>query len=189
MNKLNYIGIALFYLIINYIPGFIKKFRRWKAIYLHQIDKKISKNANIGSKIYVGNIKKISLGDKSSIGNGFKMYNTYLSIGENVMMAEDVLIMGGGHKYERTDIPMIKQGNIGNTALTIENDVWIGTRVLILAKNQTIGRGAIIAAGAVVTKEVPPYAIVGGNPARIIRYRNYTNHDISIKRSDKNGNN
>lgn len=54
--------------------------------------------------------------------------------------------------------------------VVIEDDVWVGTRAIILA-GVTIGRGAVVAAGAVVTKSVPPYAIVGGNPARILRMR------------------
>lgn len=66
---------------------------------------------------------------------------------------------------------MIEQGDIGKTRCDIGNDVWIGTNVTVLAKNITIGDGAIIGAGSVVTKSVPPYAIVGGNPAKIIKYR------------------
>lgn len=60
---------------------------------------------------------------------------------------------------------------MGKTSLKIEDDVWIGARVLVIAKNFSIGRGAIIGAGSVVTKEIPPYAIVAGNPAKIIKYR------------------
>ena len=66
---------------------------------------------------------------------------------------------------------MAKQGNIGKSELIICDDVWIGTRVTILGNVKTIGKGAIIAAGAVVTKSVPDYAIVGGNPAKVIKYR------------------
>lgn len=66
---------------------------------------------------------------------------------------------------------MANQGNIGKSELIICDDVWIGTRVTILGNVKTIGKGAIIAAGAVVTKPVPDYAIVGGNPAKIIKYR------------------
>jgi len=54
--------------------------------------------------------------------------------------------------------------------IIVEDDVWIGTRVIILSGIR-IGQGAIIGAGSVVTKDVPPYAIVGGDPARVIKYR------------------
>ncbi|MBO4996343.1 MAG: hypothetical protein J6C78_10380 [Muribaculaceae bacterium] len=87
------------------------------------------------------------------------------------MIASDVLVIGGGHRYDDLTTPMINQGNIGKTSLIIEDDVWIGARVTIVAKNYTIGKGSIIAAGAVVTKTVPPYAIVAGNPAKIVKYR------------------
>lgn len=70
---------------------------------------------------------------------------------------------------------MIRQGTLGKSRLMIHDDVWIGARVTILGNVGTIGKGAIIGAGAVVTKAVPDYAIVGGNPARIIRYRNAVN--------------
>jgi len=60
-----------------------------------------------------------------------------------------------------------------NKRTRIGNDVWIGAGATLLGKGGglTIGDGAIVGAGSVVTKDVPPYAIVGGNPARIIRYR------------------
>jgi len=66
---------------------------------------------------------------------------------------------------------MIKQGKLPKSNLLIESDVWIGRNVIILGNVKKIGRGAILAAGAVVTKEVPEYAIVAGNPAIVKRYR------------------
>lgn len=68
-------------------------------------------------------------------------------------------------------IPIGMQGNLPKSELEIKDDVWIGTRAIILGNVRTIGTGAIIGAGSVVTKPVPDYAIVAGNPARIIRYR------------------
>lgn len=125
----------------------------------------------MGRNVYLGNIREFSIGRSSGLGNNFKMQNVRLNIGDDVICAEDVLIMGGGHRYSDTTVPIKKQGDIGKTNLNIEDGVWIGARVLILAKNYTIGKGAIIGAGSVVTKSVPPYSIVGGNPAKIIKYR------------------
>lgn len=88
------------------------------------------------------------------------------------MIANDLLIIGGGHKNDRLDIPMGKQGNYEKSHLIIGDDVWIGARVTILPNVKRIGSGVIIGAGAVVTKPIPDYAVVGGNPAKIIRFRN-----------------
>lgn len=140
-------------------------------MFLHLLNKRIEKTTDIGRKVYLGNIHDLSIGKNSGLGNGFKMQNVCLHIGEDVMCAEDVLIIGGGHIYSSKDVPMRNQGCLHKTSLTIEDDVWIGAKVIILAKNTTIGKGAIIGAGTVVTKDIPPYAIVGGNPAKILKYR------------------
>lgn len=58
-----------------------------------------------------------------------------------------------------------------NSGLTIGNDVWIGENTVILPSCHSIGDGAIVGAGAIVTKDIPPYAVVAGNPAKILRYR------------------
>lgn len=94
-----------------------------------------------------------------------------LRIGDNVMMGPEVVILSSGHAHSRTDIPMNQQGFIAPTRPTIiGNDVWIGTRVIILQGVQ-IGDGCIIGAGAVVTKDIPPYSVAGGVPARVIKSR------------------
>ncbi len=127
---------------------------------------------NVEQGAYFGNGRSISLGNNVGLGKNFKMLNRELVVGDELMMGEDVLFLGGGHNYDRTDIPMGKQGSPeGKTPLEIVGDVWIGARVIVLPGCKRIGQGAIIGAGAVVTKDVPDYAVVGGNPARVIRYR------------------
>ena len=69
--------------------------------------------------------------------------------------------------------------DIDRKTLTIGNDVWVGYNVIITNKCQNIGNGAVIGAGSVVTKDVPAYSIVAGNPAKIIRYR-FDEETISI---------
>lgn len=111
----------------------------------------------------------VTLGDYSGIGVNAKIYGE-CHIGKYVMMGEDVTIITRNHAFSRTDIPMMRQGFYDDQPVTIDDDVWIGDRVLILP-GVHVGQGSIIAAGAVVTKDVPPYVIVGGSPAHIIRKR------------------
>ena len=84
------------------------------------------------------------------------------------MIGPELMCYTTNHQTMRTDIPMIKQGFARERPIIIGNDVWIGSRVIILG-GVRIGDGAIIGAGSVVTHDVPPYVVVGGNPARIIK--------------------
>ena len=110
-----------------------------------------------------------SLKDNSGIGIDCELYGP-ISLGSDVMMGPEVVIYTSGHAHDRIDIPMRLQGASEIKPVSIGNDVWIGRRVMIMP-GVTIGNGVIIGAGAVVTKDVPDYAVVGGVPARILRYR------------------
>ncbi len=104
--------------------------------------------------------------------------NERLIIGNFVSIAEDVLfILGGNHNMNTFSTYPFKVMVLGEKReawskgpIIVEDDVWIGTRAMILS-GVRIGKGAVIAAGTVVTKDIPPYAIVGGNPAKIIKFR------------------
>ena len=133
----------------------------------------------------------LSIGHKSYIGENC-FYSDFdcrkengelpkLSIGKYCSIARNCSFMFGHHLMNRiTTSPMTKQhlfshGQGNGTSFSrgdiiIGNDVWIGANCTIM-DNITIGDGAVIAAGAVLTKSVPPYAIVGGNPAKLIKYR------------------
>lgn len=112
---------------------------------------------------------KVSLGDYSGIGINARINGT-CSIGRHVMMGTDVVIITRNHAFDRTDIPMMEQGFEQERPVVIGDDVWIGDRVIILP-GVTVGNGSILAAGAVVTRDVPPYSIVAGVPAKVIRNR------------------
>ena len=91
-------------------------------------------------------------------------------IGDNVMIAPNVTIAAGNHGIKLCDIPMYYQATWNTKPIIIEDDVWIGANSVILS-NVTIGSGAVIGAGSIVTHSVEPNAIVVGNPARLLRYR------------------
>lgn len=111
-----------------------------------------------------------SIGDYSGIGEGSKLYGE-VHIGKYVMMGPQCWIYTQNHEFNQLDKPMALQGPQTPKPVYIHDDVWIGGRVTILP-GVSVGKGAIIGAGAVVTKDVPPYSIVGGNPAKVIRMRN-----------------
>jgi acetyltransferase-like isoleucine patch superfamily enzyme len=92
-----------------------------------------------------------------------------MKIGDYVMIGPYCLFASVHHKFDDWKTPMILQKPEIHP-IVIESDVWIGAKVTVLG-GVTIGRGAIIAAGAVVTKDVEPYSIVGGVPAKLIKYR------------------
>lgn len=113
--------------------------------------------------------RNCSLGNNSGIGINACLNGT-VSIGDDVMMAPECMIYTANHRYDRTDVPMRLQGTSEERPVRIGNDVWIGARVTILP-GVTVGDHSIISAGAVVTKDVPDYGIVGGVPAKVIKYR------------------
>jgi maltose O-acetyltransferase len=136
------------------------------------IFKSTGRNINIERGAHFGSGSQIEIGDNSGIGENCQVPDN-IKIGNDVMMGPDVIIIKRNHNYEDLNIPMRLQGAKDSAPVIIGNDVWIGTRVLILP-GINISDGAIIGAGAVVTKDIPPYAICGGNPARILKYRNET---------------
>tara|TARA_B100001059_G_C17818809_1_gene576950 strand:- start:1879 stop:2466 length:588 start_codon:yes stop_codon:yes gene_type:complete len=86
-----------------------------------------------------------------------------LTIGENVVLSESVIIMSHDHGFDPHSKPNKREKSIGN-------NVWIGARAILLPQAQVIGKGSIVAAGSVVTKNVPEKVVVAGNPAKIIKH-------------------
>jgi acetyltransferase-like isoleucine patch superfamily enzyme len=113
----------------------------------------------------------VTAGDYVFIGVNAHIYAN-VQIGHFVMLSSYVTIVGGDHRFDVVGVPTRFTGRdrMEELLTVIEDDVWIGHGCIIIA-GVRIGRGAIVAAGAVVTKDVPPYAIVGGVPAKLIRYR------------------
>jgi len=131
--------------------------------------RKCGRDVNVEHGADFGFGTTIEIGNRSGIGVD-AWIRADLVIGDDVMMGPQAVIYGRYHKYDRTDIPMMNQGMGEFDPIVIEDDVWIGIRVIIL-KGVRIGKGAIIGAGAVVTGDVPAYSVVVGNPAKVIKRR------------------
>lgn len=124
----------------------------------------IEKGASFG-----GHGFRIRIGDNSGLGVNCVVPDGTI-IGRDVMMGPNVYVHTRNHKFDRTDIPMRLQGYSENSPLIIDDDVWIGRNVTIMV-GRHISKGTIVAANSVVTKDFPPYSIIGGNPAKLIRSR------------------
>jgi maltose O-acetyltransferase len=111
----------------------------------------------------------VALGDRSGIGIDCRLYGP-VTIGSDVMMGPEVVIYASSHDFSEVDRPMIQQGFVEDRPVTIEDNVWIGTRAVILP-GVTIGQGSVIGACAVVTRDIPPFSVVVGNPGRVVKSR------------------
>jgi len=172
-----YLALAIYYGLGRYIPNYPFSFGgRIRRFLCKTIFKRCGENINVEKWAYFGSGEDIEIGVNSGIGIRSNIYGIggggKLSIGENVMMAPDVTILTLKHCYGDISVPFIEQ-KIYSTEVIIEDDVWIGIRSIILP-GVTIGKGSIVAAGAVVTKDVPNYSVVGGVPAKIIKKRDST---------------
>jgi len=133
--------------------------------------------------------KTISVGNNVGIGEGafFIASKSHIHIGNNIAFAPNVTIRGGNHRYDIvgkwiTDYKESDKKPTDDEPVYIEDDCWIASNVVIL-KGVTIGRGSIVAAGAIVNKSIPPYSIVGGIPAKILKFR--WNHVENIMEHEK----
>jgi galactoside O-acetyltransferase len=96
-----------------------------------------------------------------------------IELGNNVLVGPNVVLRSADHRFDRIDVPIRSQGHTP-AAIVIEDDVWLGANVVVVG-GVRIGRGAVVAAGAVVTRDVPSMAVVGGVPARVLKMRGSVN--------------
>lgn len=120
--------------------------------------------------VHIGAPERVSIGDRTSFGAGCYVHGTGgVTVGADVMIAPRVSIWSSNHNYERSDVLIANQG-VRCAAVVIHDGVWIGYAATILP-GVTVERGAVIAAGSVVTRSVEEFAVVAGVPARVIGYR------------------
>jgi acetyltransferase-like isoleucine patch superfamily enzyme len=112
----------------------------------------------------------LTLGDKSVLARDISI-NCYLDveIGDSALIADSVYISDFDHKFTDLVVPIKDQG-IAKSRVRIERDVWLGTKVTV-SRGVTIGEGSVIGANAVVTRDIPPYSVAVGVPARVVKDR------------------
>lgn len=167
------IRLLLYYGIARHLPNSTEPLGRLakslRVSLCRPLFQKSAANITIEKGAYLGDGSKIAIDEGSGLGQNCAIHGP-VSIGKYVMMGPNVLILTQNHRFDRIDIPMALQGNTQHLPVIIEDDVWIGARCILLP-GVRIGQGAILAAGSVVSHDVPPYSIVGGVPAKVIHWR------------------
>lgn len=144
-------------------------------VYLNIADKakfELNSKSSIGrfSEITVSNNASLNIGTGVFIGERANIRaRASISIGNDCRIAQGVSIISGQYGYIKKD-KLIKEQGFESNEIRIGSDVWLGTGSIVLM-GITIGKGAIVGAGSVVTKDIPEYAIVVGNPAKLVKYR------------------
>jgi Acetyltransferase (isoleucine patch superfamily) len=131
----------------------------------------LGKNSIVEDFCVINNaVGDVKIGDNSIVGISSVVIGP-IEIKNNVMLAQHVVLSGLNHGYKNVDVPPIKQ-KVECKQITIEDNVWIGANSVITA-GITIGKHSIVGAGSIVTKNVEPYTVVVGNPAKAIRKYNF----------------
>ncbi len=168
---LAYVGYALYNIGPRWLPSSAHPLFHWtkavRYVPARMIIRKCGRNVNVERGADFRH--DLEIGDGSGLGENCRIgYDT--SIGRDVRMGPEVVVITQNHKYTRETY----EGYV-KKPVVIGDNVWIGHRVMILP-GVTVGRNAIVGAGAVCTKDVPPYAVVGGVPARVLKYRGDPDH-------------
>jgi uncharacterized protein (TIRG00374 family) len=126
----------------------------------------------------------VEIGDYCNIGANCRLgTTTRIKFGRHVLLAANCYIGGAQHKFDRLDVPIMRQGYESKGGVVIEDDVWLGAGVMVL-DGVTIGTGSVIGAAAVVTKDIPPFSIALGIPAKVVGTRSLQNPGPSHEGAD-----
>lgn len=170
MHKLK---LILYYLFIQKLPhsrlfGFFNTIRLW---YMSKVLKIMpyDSNSKFENGVYISNAKNLKIGKFVRINEDVFLQGS-ISIGDYVMIAPNTSIYTTTHEHTAVDVAMVLQGDKEINEVVIENNVWLGRNVVVLP-GVTVHEGSIVGANSVVTKDVAPFSIVGGVPAKLIKER------------------
>ncbi len=160
----------MFTLIWNILWFFQKITLRWRSFRYSLVLKRLGKNFTIAHGSIIWAPEKVEIGENVYINSHVSLNGQgWLTLGDNILIGPYTSIWTSNHSFANPDIPINQQGDEFRP-VSIGNDVWIGAQVVILP-GVHIGNGAVIGAGSIVTKDIPEYAIVVGNPARVVKSR------------------
>lgn len=170
------IYLAIYYGFAQFLPNSYGIFKpiaevsNWIRIFcVKRIFKKCGHIRTINRRVNFATGRNVEMGDESGIGANTTIPGNTI-IGNNVIISRNCFILGRNHRFDRTDIPLNDQGFWPPKQTIIEDDCWIGMNTL-MTPGRHISKGTIVGMGSCLTKDFPPYSIVGGAPAKFIKSR------------------
>lgn len=158
-------GAWLLFALIFFRPFAGPIFRYWRSFCLRLWGAKVGKRCAIAAGAKIWAPWNLEIGDYVAVANGAELYDVAkIKIGSHITISQDAYICTASHDIGEKLKPLV----FGH--ITIGDFAWVCAKSIVL-QDVTIGEGAIVAAGAVVTKEVEPWTVVGGNPAKFIKKR------------------
>lgn len=137
---------------------------RLRIFLYRKIGMRIGRNCVVRRGVYLGSPNELEMGDGSFIGKASLYCTGGVKIGKNVNVSDGAVLITAKHDVNSPAFEALYE------PIVVNDWAWIATNSIVLA-GVTIGEGAVVAAGAVVTKDVMPYSVVGGNPAKVIGER------------------
>jgi len=179
MSPIRLVCLVGYYGFARHLPASDNKYTRWvrpiRRFLCSFLFKRVGHSVNVEKGAIFGSGKNVSIGNFSGLGRNC-FISGEVSIGDYVMIGPDVMLLARTHAFDNVNIPIAVQGEGKIRAIKIEGDAWIGARTIILP-GVKIGRGVVVGAGSVIAKDVPSFAVVGGNPAKVIRWRKVENRE------------
>lgn len=146
-------------------------FKTWRNLVLRLFGAQLHPSAHIYASVKIWSPRNLQLGAYSTLGPGVDCYNQgRISIGSNTIISQKTYLCASTHDFERTDFPLICK------PIVIGNSVWVAAAAFI-GPGVHLGEGAVVGARAAVFKDVEPWTIVGGNPAKVIKERVIKNYE------------
>ena len=166
------IKLGFYYTILYNLPNsrFVDLCSKLRVFYLSRFlgVMPYDKLSKIEEHVYISDCSNVKIGNNCRINENVFIQCAF--IGDNVLIAPNCSLLSTSHIHNNIEIPIVMQGETDPNPSVIENNVWLGRNVVVLP-GVTIGEGAIIAAGAIVNKDVESFTIYGGVPARLIKKR------------------
>ena len=165
--------LVLYYGVATRLPAsdvpFGSFFQRFRFFLASRLLNTCGRSVRVNPGAYFGSGQRVRVGNNTNLSEGMYVIGD-LSLGDDVMLGPQVVFISYNHEVSDLTMPMRAQGATDSRPIVVGNDVWIGMRAMIMP-GVHVGDHAIVAAGSVVTKDVPAWGVVGGNPAKLIKYR------------------